>query len=153
MKRAFDAFLKGVDKWLLRTSFHGGYTYVGSIVGNQFYPEMEQQSCSLASLYALQSMVSPYSRADKSTVKKARALMCACRGAVSCSYTCYRMFKEKPSGLAADRMFFSEEKDFEATGEGARYRLRGEFAEALYHVFKATNDPIYMWEKSGGFME
>ena len=50
-------------------------------------------------------------------------------------------------------MFFSEEKDFEATGEGARYRLRGEFAEALYHVFKATNDPIYMWEQSGGFME
>ena len=91
--------------------------------------------------------------ADKSTVKKARALMCACRGAVSCSYTCYRMFKEKPSGLAADRMFFSEEKDFEANGEGARYRLRGEFAEALYHVFKATNDPIYMWEQSGGFME
>lgn len=66
--------LQGVDKWLLRTSYNGGYTYIGSLLGNQFYPEMEQATCSFASLYALQSDLSPLSTASRSTIKKARAL-------------------------------------------------------------------------------
>ena len=98
--------LQGVDKWLLRTSYHGGYTYIGS-------PEMEQYPCSFAALYALQADLSPLSSASHSILKRARALAWVQRAGLTRRYTCYSMFTEKPSGLAADTVHFSENKDFE----------------------------------------
>ena len=136
--------LQGVDKWLLRTSYHGGYTYIGSLIGNQFYPEMEQYTCSFAALYALQADLSPLSSASHSILKRVRALAWVQRAGLTRRYTCYSMFTEKPSGLAADTVHFSENKDFETGAIGMEYKLRGEFAEMLYHLYMVTEDPIYV---------
>ena len=54
------------------------------------------------------------------------------------------MFTEKPSGLAADTVHFSENKDFETGAIGMEYKLRGEFAEMLYPLYMVTEDPIYV---------
>lgn len=54
------------------------------------------------------------------------------------------MFTEKASGLAADKVQFSDTKDFETGNVGKEYKLRGEFAEMLYHLHMVTEDPIYM---------
>lgn len=48
LKRRFDAAIEGIDKWLLRTSYHGGYTYIGMNDGSRFEPSMEQSTCSFA---------------------------------------------------------------------------------------------------------
>lgn len=128
--------LQGVDKWLLRTSYHGGYTYIGSLIGNQFYPEMEQYTCSFAALYALQADLSPLSSASHSILKRARALAWVQRAGLTRRYTCYSMFTEKPPGLAADTVHFSENKDFETgrhrDGVQAARRVRGDAVPPLH---------------------
>lgn len=48
LKKRFDAALEGIDKWLLRTSYHGGYAYIGMNDGTHFEPTMEQSTCSFA---------------------------------------------------------------------------------------------------------
>ena len=40
--------LEGIDKWLLRTSYHGGFAYIGMNDGTHFEPTMEQSTCSFA---------------------------------------------------------------------------------------------------------
>ena len=49
MRHTLEAALKGFDKHLLRTSFHGGFTMMGALQGGRFVPEMEQYACSVAS--------------------------------------------------------------------------------------------------------
>ena len=101
-------------------------------------------SGSFAALYALQADLSPLSSASHSILKRARALAWVQRAGLTRRYTCYSMFTEKPSGLAADTVHFSENKDFETGAIGMEYKLRGEFAEMLYHLYMVTEDPIYV---------
>ena len=49
LQNAFHRALHGIDAHLLHTSYHGGYTFVGSLVNGKFHPEMEQYACSVAS--------------------------------------------------------------------------------------------------------
>ena len=90
-------------------------------------------SFSLA-IYALTSYYNPNSRFAEGNRRKARAL----------AYTCYKMFRSTTSGLAADRVFFSEEKDFETGEIGIEYKLRGETIEAFFVLYHMTKYPIYV---------
>ena len=44
-----EGALRGFDKHLLRTSFHGGFTIMGALQNGHYVPEMEQAACSVAS--------------------------------------------------------------------------------------------------------
>lgn len=59
------------------------------------------------------------------------------------------MFKSTTTGLAADRIYFDENRDFFTKSVGTEYKLRGEVIEALYVLHETTEDPIYVewgWE-------
>lgn len=49
MRHALEGALRGFDKHLLRTSFHGGFTIMGALQNGHYVPEMEQAGCSAAS--------------------------------------------------------------------------------------------------------
>lgn len=49
LQNAFHRALHGIDAHLLHTSYHGGYSFVGSLANGKFRPEMEQYACSVAS--------------------------------------------------------------------------------------------------------
>ena len=74
------------------------------------------------------------SRSSESNMRKARSL----------AYTCYQMFKSTPSGLAAEKVTFSEKKDFDAIPDEEEYKLRADVMEALFFLHETTKDPIYV---------
>ena len=49
MRHALEGALRGFDKHLLRTSFHGGFTIMGALQNGHYVAEMEQAACSVAS--------------------------------------------------------------------------------------------------------
>ena len=76
----------------------------------------------------------PYSKRSEGNIRKARAL----------GYTCYQMFKSTASGLAANKVNFSDKADFVVENEQKQYKLRPEVVEALYYLHEVTGDPIYV---------
>lgn len=74
------------------------------------------------------------SRSSESNMRKARSL----------AYTCYQMFKSTPSGLAPEKVTFSEKKDFEVVSGEEEYKLRADVLEVLFFMHETTKDPIYV---------
>lgn len=66
------------------------------------------------------------------------------RKARAIAYTCYQMFKSTTSGLAADKVYFSEDKDFAMGPIGIEYKLRPEAIESFFLLHEITKDPIYV---------
>ena len=95
---------------------------------------------SIPALYALTAYYNPNSRFAEGNKRKARAL----------AYACYEMFRSTTSGLAADKVFFSEDRDFETGPIGIEYKLRGETIETFFVLYHMTKDPIYMWDEGRG---
>ena len=78
--------------------------------------------------------VSSPSRASESYLRKARSL----------AYTCYQMFKSTASGLAPEKVTFSEKKDFDVVTGAEEYKLRADVLEVLFVLHETTKDPIYV---------
>ncbi|KNB45224.1 endoplasmic reticulum mannosyl-oligosaccharide -alpha-mannosidase-like protein [Blastocystis sp. subtype 4] len=134
LKKMIDQVMQGFDKQLLRTSYNDGFAIVGLIRNTQFQPRMQQYSCSLASLYAILSHLSPSAKNSDANMRRARSL----------GYTCYQMFKRTASGLAAEETTFSETRDFVTMDGGREFKLRPEVLEAFYFLHETTKDPIYV---------
>lgn len=54
------------------------------------------------------------------------------------------MFKTTASGLAANRVQFSDQADFIVEEGQKQYALRPEVMEALFYLHEVTKDPIYV---------
>ena len=82
---------------------------------------------------AMMAFSSP-SRSSESNLRKARSL----------AYTCYQMFKSTASGLAPEKVTFSEKKDFDVVTGAEEYKLRADVLEVLFVLHETTKDPIYV---------
>lgn len=67
-----------------------------------------------------------------------------CSKARSLAYTCYQMFKSTASGLAPEKVTFSEKKDFDVVTGAEEYKLRADVLEVLFVLHETTKDPIYV---------
>lgn len=154
----FKQAMKSIRSRLIRRTEDGessrGVLYVGEEVAGKLVPKMDHLVCFLPGVLALADYynVSTTDRSnDISDLELSKELVS----------TCYKMYQQTPSGLAAEIVHFIDE-DLESSfsypgghppdvGGGHFYvkdsdshsLLRPETVESLYILWKVTGDPIY----------
>ncbi|CAK0772077.1 hypothetical protein CVIRNUC_003926 [Coccomyxa viridis] len=143
-ERSMDEMLET----LLFKNEESGYTYVAEFarVGVVKH-KMDHLSCFIPAMLALGA------HAGAVTAEKAKRYM---QVAEELTHTCWQMYHQMPTGLAAEYVEFQEGQGM-VTKEKARHNLlRPEAMEAMFVLWRTTKNPVYKdwaWQMFQAFQE
>eukprot|EP00939_MAST-03C_sp_MAST-3C-sp1_P000143 g143.t1 len=132
-REMYDRAIEGMSKHLLGQSGH--LKFVGERHGRSFQKKMEHLTCFVGGMLALGSVNDPQG------VDSARAQR-DMRNAKSIAYTCYRMYRDTPTGLSPEFVTFDNNGHI-LVGSVKYYILRPEAAETMFVLHQLTGHPVF----------
>lgn len=133
----YNEAVDGMTKRLFRRT-PTGLLYCGEENSGHLKPEMGHLTCFIGGMLAL----GVFHGVNPATAERDLA------NAKAFGYTCYRMYKDSPTGVSGEGMMANSEK-FIVNSRAPYYILRPEAIESLYYLNQITGDPIYRewgWE-------
>ena len=142
LREMYDSAMDGVMEHLLLASDVSGYAFLSDWNGRYNNRKMDHLVCFMPGILVLGAYTDPRgldsARAQRD-LAVGKALM----------HTCYQMYHQMASGIAAEYVEFPPHRDFIPGSSAAFYILRPETAESMFVLNKLTGDPIYRdwaWE-------
>lgn len=135
-RKMYDEAIEGMTKNLLGQSGH--LKFVGERKGRRLVNKMEHLTCFVGGMLALGAYNDPH---GVDSTRAQRDL----RNAKSIAYTCYRMYKDMPTGLSPEFVTFDNSGHIHV-GSAKYYILRPEAAETMFVLHQLTGHPVFrLW--------